>query len=183
MAKDGTARGGARPNAGRKPKALNEKIEAGNPGGRELKVIDFDTDAATLDGEEMPPVKDYLYAAQKDGSVLFADEIYKETWEWLHARKCDKLISPQTISQYAMATARWIQCEKAISEFGFLAKHPTTGGAMTSPYVSMSQNFMKQSNQLWFQIFQVVKENCSVEYSGQTPQDSAMERLLRARNL
>ena len=34
----------------------------------------------------------------------------------------------------------------------------------------MSQNYMKQVNQIWYQIYQVVKENCSVEFSGNTPQ-------------
>ena len=45
----------------------------------------------------------------------------------------------------------------------------------------MSQSYMKQVNQAWYQIYQIVKENCSVEYGGATPQDDAMERLLRAR--
>ena len=40
---------------------------------------------------------------------------------------------------------------------------------------------MKQVNQLWYQIYQIVKENCLTDYGGQTPQDDAMERLLRAR--
>ena len=64
----------------------------------------------------------------------------------------------------------------------FLAKHPTTGNAIASPYVSMSQQYMKQVNQVWYQIYQVVKENCSVAWQGATPQDDVMERLLRARN-
>lgn len=38
---------------------------------------------------------------------------------------------------------------------------------------------MKQINQSWYQIYQIVKENCSVEYSG-APQDDLMERLLKA---
>jgi ribosomal protein S3AE len=80
-----------------------------------------------------------------------------------------------------MTVARWIQCEEAISEYGFIAKHPTTNAAIASPYVSMSQNYMKQVNQLWYQIYQIVKENCLTDYGGQTPQDDAMERLLRAR--
>lgn len=67
-----------------------------------------------------------------------------------------------------------------ISEFGFLAKHPTTGNAIASPYVSMSQAYMKQVNQIWYQIFQVVKENCSSDFS-HTPMDDTMERLLTAR--
>ncbi len=39
MAKDGTNRGGAQIGAGRKPKALAEKIANGNPGGRKLKIL------------------------------------------------------------------------------------------------------------------------------------------------
>ncbi len=45
----------------------------------------------------------------------------------------------------------------------------------------MAQNYMKQSNQMWAMLYQIVKENCSTEYQGATPQDSVMERLLRAR--
>lgn len=80
-----------------------------------------------------------------------------------------------------MSVARWIQCEEAITDYGFLAKHPTTGNAMQSPYVAMSQNFMSQTNRLWMEIYQIVKENCTTEYKGETPMDDAMERLLRAR--
>ena len=101
--------------------------------------------------------------------------------EWLAERKCATLVSPQLLERYAMSVARWIQCEEAISDFGFLAKHPTTGNAIQSPYVAMSQNFMSQTNRLWMEIYQIVKENCATEYSGATPMDDAMERLLRAR--
>ena len=45
----------------------------------------------------------------------------------------------------------------------------------------MGREYMKQANTAWYQIFQVVKENCCVELGGKTPQDDAMERLLRAR--
>ena len=31
----------------------------------------------------------------------------------------------------------------------------------------------------WIQCEEIVKENCSVEFSGNTPQDDVMERLLR----
>ena len=33
----------------------------------------------------------------------------------------------------------------------------------------------------WYQIYQIVKENCSVEYGGANPHDDLMERLLSAR--
>lgn len=45
----------------------------------------------------------------------------------------------------------------------------------------MSQSFSKQANNLWYQIYQVVRENCAVEYRGATPHDDMMERLLTAR--
>ncbi len=111
-----------------------------------------------------------------------AEEVFYETFAWLKARGCEKLVTVQMVEQYAMSVSRWIQCEEIVSATGFLAKHPTTGAAIASPYVSMSQSYMKQTNYCWLQIFQIVKENCSTEYDGSTPQDSTMERLLRARN-
>ena len=179
MAKDGTARGGARTGSGRKSKALAEKVDAGNPGGRKLKVMEF-KETADLQGEDMPSPKEYMTAKQKSGGDLGADEVFKETWLWLKERGCEKFVNTQLVEQYAMSVSRWIQCEQAISDYGFLAKHPTTGGACASPYVAMSQQYMKQVNQVWYQIFQIVKENCSVDFQG-TPQDDLMERLLRNR--
>jgi hypothetical protein len=44
----------------------------------------------------------------------------------------------------------------------------------------MSREYMKQSNQIWYQIFQIVKENNSASYQGANPQDDLMERLLSA---
>jgi hypothetical protein len=108
-------------------------------------------------------------------------ELYESIWQWLYERRCSHLIPAQLLEQYAMSVSRWIQCEEAISEFGFLAKHPTTGNAIPSPYVAMSQNFMKQATSLWLQIYQVVKENNAADYKGSTPHDDAMEQLLNAR--
>lgn len=182
MAKDGTMRGGARVAAGRKPKALKDKIDNGNPGRRNLTVLDFTNTAADLEGRDMPPPREYLAAKQKNGKDLIAADVYRETWHWLADRGCAKLVPQQLIEQYAMAISRWIQCEESITEFGFLAKHPTTGSAIPSPYVAMSQSFGKIANNLWFQIYQVVKENCTTDYKGATPHDDMMERLLSARH-
>lgn len=177
MAKDGTNRGGARPGAGRKPKALKDKI---NEGKAVPSVLEF-PNVASFTGADVPPPKEYMKATQKSGKGMCAEEIYNETWTWLRERGCDKLVNQQLIEQYAMSVARWIQCEECVSEFGFLAKHPTTGNAIASPYVAMAQSFMKQANHAWYQIYQIVKENCASDYSGKSPQDDAMERLLNAR--
>ena len=175
MAKDGTARGGARPGSGPKRKALTEKISAG----KTATIIDL-PEAPNLEGVDMPPVKEYMKAKQKTGTELCAEEIFADTWEWLKKVGCTDYVNVQLINQYAMSVARWIQCEEAVSEFGFLAKKPS-GTVISSPYVTMGREYMKQANAAWFQIFQIVKENCVTEISGRTPHEDAMERLLLAR--
>ena len=154
MAKDGTMRGGARVGSGRKSKALTEKIGSGLA----ASVIDL-----------------------PEPEEISGEDVFRSTFLWLKERGCDRLVNTQLIEQYAMSVSRWVQCETCISEYGFLAKHPTTGAALTSPYVTMSQNYLKQVNQCWYQIYQIVKENCSVEYGGANPHDDLMEHLLSAR--
>ena len=173
---------GPKPGSGGRPKkALADKIADGNPGKRPLTVIDFQDSAADLEGQDMPKPSAFLSAKQKDGTELQDVEIYRNTWEWLSVRGCAAIISPQLIERFAMASARWIQCEMITSQLGFLAKHPTTGAAIQSPYVAIANTYMTQANRLWAEIFQIVRENCAVEYGGATPQDDLMERLLRAR--
>ena len=103
MAKDGTNRGGARVGAGRKPKALSEKIHEG----REARVVQL-PEAPELEGADMPEVKYYMTVSQKSGIELDAAEVFQETWDWLKTRRCENLVSSQIIHQYAMAVARWI---------------------------------------------------------------------------
>ena len=178
MAKDGTNRGGAQIGAGRKPKALAEKIASGNPGGRKLRVLDLDEATVALEGFDMPPVKDFMKETQKSGLGLCAEEVFTSTYQWLRSIGCETLVSSQLVEEYCMSVARWVQCERAISQYGFLAKHPTTGAAIPSPYVAMAQSFMKQINQSWYHIYQIVKENCTVTVKSNNPQDDLMERLL-----
>ena len=173
---------GPKPGSGGRPKkALADKIADGNPGKRPLTVIDFKDSTADLEGQDMPKPSAFLSAKQKDGTELQAVEIYRNTWEWLSVRGCAAIISPQLIERFAMASARWIQCEMITSQLGFLAKHPTTGAAIQSPYVAIANTYMTQANRLWSEIFQIVRENCTSEYTGANPQDDVMERLLRAR--
>ena len=176
MAKDGTNRGGPRPGTGPKKKPLIDKINDGRADGEKILP-----QPAEIEGYDIPPVKDYLKAKQKSGKDLCAEDIFVATYKWLKNCGCEKFVTVQQIEQYAMSVSRWIQCEEAISEFGFLAKHPTTGNAIASPFVAMSRDYMKQVNATWFAIHQIVKENCSVDYGGSTPHDDLMERLLTAR--
>lgn len=190
MAKDGTNRGGRRVRAGDKPDSAADKIQKGQtvrciPNDipemdiEELEAVDL-PEGAELEGVRMPKPGEYLSAKQKNGIPLGADEIYKETWLWLKARGCENLVNKRLIESFAQSFARHIQCEEAISTYGLLGKHPTTGGVMESPFVKMSQQFQKNANLAWYEIYSIVKENCAVDYSG-NPQDDVMERLLRSR--
>ena len=84
MAKDGTARGGARSGSGRKSKALADKILDGQRTATlplpELKAED------NIHGEDMPPVSEYMKAEQHVGIPLKAEQVFKMTWEFLLPR-------------------------------------------------------------------------------------------------
>lgn len=189
MAKDGTNRGGRRVRAGDKPLPLTDKITRGKAA-KILEATDFNPEsliaASDLDagdelaGADMPNPSEYLSARQKDGRPLGADLLFKETWHWLKERGCERFINPRLIEAYAQAFTRYIQCEEAISLYGLLGKHPTTGGAIASPFVQMSQSFQKQANLLWYEIFDIVKQNCTTAFVG-NPQDDIMEALLSGR--
>ena len=189
MAKDGTNRGGRRVRAGDKPLPLTDKITRGKTA-KILEATDFNPEsliaASDLDagdelaGADMPNPSEYLSARQKDGRPLGADLLFKETWHWLKERGCERFINPRLIEAYAQAFTRYIQCEEAISLYGLLGKHPTTGGAIASPFVQMSQSCQKQANLLWYEIFDIVKQNCTTAFVG-NPQDDIMEALLSGR--
>ena len=169
MAKDGTNRGGSRVGAGRKKAPLAEKISEG----KRAEVLK----SVKLEGKIQPSVKDFAKEIQSDGTVLQAEKIFNETFSWLEERNCENLVSRQLIEQYAMSASRWIQCEQMVSKYGYLSQHPTTGNAIASPYVTMSQAYLKEANCLWQQIFQIVKENCSQNYSSDS--GDMMEILLK----
>ena len=189
MAKDGTNRGGRRVRAGDKPFPLADKIAAGKSA-NVLDISEFEIDEqfdlndfsemSELQGENIPKPSEYLNSEQKDGKPLGADKIFEETWLWLKKRKCDQFVNPRLVESYSQAFARYIQCEEAISKFGFLGKHPTTGAAIANPFVQMSVGFQKQANIIWYEIFDIVKQNCTTNFSD-TPQDNVMELLLTAR--
>ena len=169
---------GPKPGTGGRPrKPLADKLLDGNPGKRGIYVLKNYTD---WEGVDMPDPREYLLDAQKDGKPFEAEGIYKAVSKWLEERECGQHVSPEIIEHYALSAARMIQCERCISTFGFLAKN-SQGNAIISPYITIAQAYMKQANNLWSMIYSIVRENCSTEYGGKTPQDDVMERLLSMR--
>ena len=171
--------GGSRAGAGRKKKALSEKLLDGNPGKAPLTKLQFAVKEGELHGEDMPPVSEWMKQVTKNSQQNLAPQIYESTWQWLHERGCDQFVKKELIEQYALYMQRWIQCEEGINQYGLLAKHPTTQMPIASPYVSMGINYEKQANILWLQIYQIVKDNCETPIGDGNPNDDLMEKLLR----
>ena len=171
-----TTQGGARVGAGRKRKPLAEKLEH-NAGRRQIKYIPNEA-MSDIQGEVIPPPSDWLNDQTKNTQrESVAGKIYEATFKWIRERKCDHLITKEQIEQYAASVARYIQCEEGISAFGLLAKHPTTNVPIASPYVGMSERFLKRANDLWARIYQTVKENCEVPV-GKNHNEDIMEQIL-----
>jgi len=171
-----TVHGGKRQGAGRKRKALAEKLET-KRGQREARHIPPEA-MSEIEGADIPPPSDWLKDQTKNTQRdSVAGGIYESTWRWITERKCGHLITREQIEQYAASVARYIQCEEGLSTFGLLAKHPTTNMPIASPYVAMSEKFLRRANQLWATIFQIVKENCETPV-GANPNEDIMERIL-----
>ena len=165
MAKDGTIRGGKRVGSGRKK--------------------EIDSERALVEGDAIPEYNQsedtrrkapsYLSRGQKCGITLTSKKIYRDTFAFLEKIKCDKLVNPKLVEQYAMAAGRWQQCEEMASREGLTGCHPTTGATIASPYVTMAQNYAKQATVAWAQIQQIIQA------SGATTEsipDDPMEALL-----
>lgn len=92
MAKDGTRRGGARPGAGRKPKALAEKL-------KDRKMAEAMTVPPELQGVDMPLISEYLTEEQRDGSKLCSEQVYRDMYRWLKEMRCEAFVSKQLLEQ------------------------------------------------------------------------------------
>ena len=55
---------------------------------------------------------------------------------------------------------------------------PTTGAAIASPFVAISQSFGKQANVYCYEIYEIIRATATRDYSEATPADQLMERLL-----
>ena len=110
MAKDGTNRGGYRVGAGRKKKPLAEKILDGQAEKQERSVSD-------IAGFDIPEPRDFINAEQRGlaGVQNESRAIYDDTMRWLAERGCAEAVPKGLVEKYAVATARWEQCDRLMS--------------------------------------------------------------------
>lgn len=161
------ARGGYRANAGRPKKSVTEKIINGNPGKRKIEILEFE------DGTELP---------NKPASWLNtkAKEIWKEVYDWLEKIGCTKGILPCNLDEYAHCKSRWLECEDAITTLGILVKNEK-GKPVQNPCIQMAQQYLRQTNEVWAKIYQVIRETKLSSIDNNSPNDDIMENILRGR--
>ena len=176
MAKDGTLRTGKRSRGGLKPDPLAEKIAKGV---KNVETVSFDLPSGScIVPADVPKPETFLSKKQADGDTKFkAAKIYKDTMRWIIARGCGELINPHLVQSYADAYARFMQCSEAVSEYGFISKHPTTGAPIASPFTQLEQQYQKQAFIIWNDIWETIKQNCMTPYEGLVAIDP-MEALL-----
>lgn len=153
-----TGKGGMRIGAGRKSKSLSKKIYDGQAPIKNKKKKGKKQEIEII-GADMPKPDEFLLARQKNGVSFKAEEIYKDMWQWVCSMGCEKQINKQLVEQYAVDRARWIQCQEALSQYGFIAKHPTTGHPTHSPFVAIGTQFEKSMNTAYFLIEKTIREN------------------------
>jgi hypothetical protein len=166
--------GGKRAGAGRPKKPLAEKLLDGNPGRRKLTVLEFKpAEVEPL----MPP--DYLGdAAGGVDKYPGAAEIFERVTDWLEQTGCLRLIPPEHITEYSLLKARWLECEAKNARHGLLAKHPTSGQPIVSPFVRMGIDYLKAADAAWNKIWMIVSQNSERTFQHKNPNVDVMERLL-----
>lgn len=159
---------GPKPGTGGRPrKSTIDKITEGNPGKRTITVL---SDNVNHRKQDLTP-PDYIREIPR------AVEFFNNVIDWLKETGCLGYIFPETIGEYALAKYRWWYCAEK-NKKGLLAAHPTTGQPMKSPYADLELQYLKTANDLWSGIWEIVKENSTVEFRANNPNEDIMEALL-----
>ena len=158
-------RGGYRANAGRKPKPSVVKKLEGNLGHRPIEVVDFASSSIDI------PVDPPSYLSER------AKQIYTNVYKWLAELGCLKGIMPYNLEEYAYCKDRWMQAEEMVSSHGF-STIDDKGKESISPYVLVAKEYLKQANDVWNKIYQVVREAKLSKWDDSSPNDDVMEKLL-----
>ena len=114
LAKDGTNRGGFRVGAGRKKKPLAEKIADGQASKTDAVVpVASEPEISAA----IPEPRDFINTEQRGlaGVTNESRAIYDDTMKWLAERGCADIVPRGMVEKYAVATARWEQCDKLMS--------------------------------------------------------------------
>lgn len=149
-------KGGARKNAGRKPKPLAQKLAEGNPGKRALKKVEFMN--ATYDPSEPP---EYLLGFEKrTGSPvgITPTDIYKRVIAYLEPSECLHLIPEELIENWVMANYHVKQAYHELS-FSQNVVQNAKGDLVTAEFLDVTLKLQKRAEEAWKPIWEIVSRN------------------------
>ena len=169
-------RGGARPGAGRPKKPLSDKVLEGNPGKRELTIVQFDEGKSAIEKNSNSGVQSdiqrknhtprgmpsYLDMVAKEGGDTLppASEIYAMLTAWIARAGCADLVGPSLVEDFAFLRRGYLECEYMNRKLGRIAS------GKRSPYVNMALDYQKAMMTVYNQIWLIVSQNCETKYEG-----------------
>jgi len=147
--------GGARKNAGRKPKSLALKLAEGNPGHRPLKKVEFgDTDV------EVPKAPEFLQITYEGHSMFpSAVHVFDEIAAWLATTGCLHMIPVGNIATYALAKHFLLKSAYQLSTTKLVTKDAKKEGLVVSAFAKSFFECVKITNAAWDVIWAVVRDN------------------------
>ena len=132
-------RGPAKGHGGRPRKSVSDKLLEGNPGKRAIRVIN-NTDINICDDIDIIP---------KTLSLQGAD-IYVRTVAYLRRVKCENIVNPMLIEQFALNRQRWLEVETLMDKWELDTDIP-----------KISELYQNQMRKTWDEIFEIVNDNCT----------------------
>jgi hypothetical protein len=168
-------RGGARPGAGRPKKPLSDKVLEGNPGKRELTVVQFDERKNAIEKNSnsgdiqrnqtahtprgMPSYLDMI--AKEGGETLPpAGEIFSMLTAWVTSSGCGDIVAPSLVEDFAFLRRAYLECEYMNRKLGRIAS------GKRSPYVNMALDYQKAMMAVYNQIWTIVSQNSQASVEG-----------------
>jgi hypothetical protein len=163
-------RGGARPGAGRPKKPLSDKVLEGNPGKREITVVQFDGKNAQAQNNSNSEIQrknskprgmpSYLDMVAKEGGDVLppASEIFTLLTKWVASSGCEAIVAPSLIEDFAFLRRGYLECEYMNRKLGRIA------GGKRSPYVNMALDYQKAMMAVFDKIWLIVSQNCETKF-------------------
>ena len=148
-------KGGARKNAGRKPKPLAQKLAEGNPGKRPLKKVEFEN---TSYDPTKPPRYLAMLEKKHGDSIVSPLEIYQEAMDYLEPTGCLHLIPKQLVREFVMANYYAVQSHFELSTSANVGID-NKGAVVVTSYAKFMQDQQKQVMYVWDKIWDIVSRN------------------------
>lgn len=156
--------GGARPGAGRPKKALSEKILEGNPGKRDITVVQFKNGGGGSQLEKGAEFKipEFLQQCGREGDITLpsSTELYRLLKEFVDSSGCSHLVASNLIEDFAHLRRAYLECEYMNRKMGRIAN------GKRSPYVTMAVDYSKQAMSIFDRIWSIVSQNSEQPYEG-----------------